>query len=88
MFVRPENVAFECESNTLTTRLLRRDLEGPFVNLFLQTATGADVSMHVPNTGALGGLSEAEVRVGFDPEKATILPSGPVARTGQDIAAQ
>jgi len=88
MFVRPENVAFECQSNTLTTRLLRRDLEGPFVNLFLQTSTGADVSMHLPNTGAMDGLSKTDVSVGFTPEKATILPSGPVARTGQDIAAQ
>ncbi|MGB7270382.1 MAG: ABC transporter ATP-binding protein [Albidovulum sp.] len=88
MFVRPENTGTEPAANMLTARLQRRDLEGPFVNLFLTTESGAEVAMHVPNTGDAAWRSDTDMSVGFACEKAIILPQGPVARTGRDIAAQ
>ncbi|MEH6647290.1 TOBE domain-containing protein [Sulfitobacter sp.] len=84
LFVRPENMGLEPANNMLSARVLRRDLEGPFVNLLMASETGAEVAMYVPNTGQI----RAEMQVGFAPEMATILPLGPVARNGQDIAAQ
>jgi spermidine/putrescine transport system ATP-binding protein len=88
LFVRPENIRMSRTDNALTTRLVRRDLEGPFVNLFLATQSGAEVAMHIPNTNDAASIAGAEMMIGFAQEAATILPLGPVARTGQDIAAQ
>lgn len=88
LFVRPENVRLAPADNTLDARLIRRDMEGPSVNLHLDTGTGAEVAMHMPNTG--GGLAEVgtEMTVAFACDNAMILPDGPVARTGRDIAAE
>ena len=88
LFVRPESIGLAPAGNTLTARLIRRDLEGPFVNLYLSTASGAQVVMHMSNTGRNTADTGTEMTLGFAPEKAMILPDGPVARTGQDIAAQ
>ncbi|UWR28187.1 TOBE domain-containing protein [Sulfitobacter sp. S223] len=88
LFVRPENVGFEPSKNMVSARVLRRDLEGPFVNLLMATTSGAEMAMYVPNTGEIEAMQGAELQIGFAPQKATILPVGPVARTGQDIAAQ
>lgn len=88
LFVRPENMGLKTARNTLTATLLRRDLEGPFVNLHLGTASGAQVAMHMPNTGSGATQNDTDMTLGFAPEQAMILPEGPVARTGQDIAAQ
>ncbi|WP_299966368.1 ABC transporter ATP-binding protein [uncultured Roseobacter sp.] len=88
LFVRPEHTGAGAGRNSLTARLQRRDLEGPFVNLYLATRSGAQIALHVPNTGAVDIGAEGDVSVGFEPEQAVVLPAGPVARTGADIAAQ
>ena len=88
LFVRPENIRFSAVENVLHTHLLRRDLEGPFVNLFMATQSGACVAMHVPNTAETSPAMGTQVTIGFMSTTATILPLGPVARTGQDIAAE
>ena len=88
MFVRPENISHSAAENVLHTQLLRRDLEGPFVNLFMATHSGASVAMHVPNTAETAPDMGTDVTIGFSSATATILPLGPVARTGQDIAAE
>ena len=88
LFVRPENIGLAPAGNTLSARLTRRDLEGPFVNLHLATATGAELAMHMPNTGGVDIETGSDIDVAFACEKAMILPDGPVARTGRDIAAQ
>lgn len=88
LFVRPENINITVAENRLLTQLVRRNLEGPFVNLFMATKSGASVAMHVPNTVQTVPDIGTEVRIGFSSATATILPLGPVARTGQDIAAE
>lgn len=89
LFVRPENMALAQRGNMLTARLERRDLEGPFVNLFLRTQTGDEVAMHLQNTGEIPGLPDGEMPVGFACEQALILPEGPLARTGrEELAAE
>ncbi len=87
LFVRPENIRLGVAENVLHTHLLRRDLEGPFVNLFMATQSGASVAMLVPNTAEAAVLG-TEVAIGFTGATATILPLRPAARTGQDIAAE
>ena len=73
--------------NRLQARLERRDLEGAFVNLFF-AAQGHSIAIHVTNRGA-AQLSGAEMQaLGFDADQAVILPPGPLARTGQELAAQ
>lgn len=88
LFVRPENISASAAENALTTRLSRRDLEGPFVNLFMKTQSGADVAMHIPNTTETACVLGAEMKIGFASGAATILPRGVVARTGRDVAAE
>lgn len=88
LFVRPEATSLTAGENRIAAHLIRRDLEGPFVNLFLHAADGAEVSMHVPNTGGLAAMPEAAMTVGFAQSDAIILADGPVARTGRDMAAQ
>lgn len=91
LFVRPEAMQLEGGENDLNATLQRRDLEGPFVTLHMTSDSGLPVAMHLPNTGT-GALSLAEgsaARIGFATGAATILPEGPLARTGrEEIAAQ
>lgn len=87
LFVRPENIRISATENGLTTQLLRRDLEGPFMNLHMVTQSGAEVAMHIPNTTEAASVEGTDMIIGFANEAATILPLGPVARTGRDIAA-
>lgn len=88
LFVRPENIHLDVRQNALTTQLIRRDLEGPFVNLFMVTQSGAEVAMHVANTSQTASAMGAQFSIGFSSYAATVLPIGPVARTGKDIAAE
>lgn len=88
LFVRPEATSLSAMDNRVSTHLTRRDLEGPFVNLFLKSDDGAELSMHLPNTGTISSISDTQMTVGFDRNDAVILAEGPVARTGRDMAAQ
>jgi spermidine/putrescine transport system ATP-binding protein len=89
LFVRPEQVGFGAGySNRFDARLLRRDLEGAFVNYQMQTPTGARMSLHQTNTGAPHVTADDDCQIGFDGEAAVLLPEGPVARTGAEVAAQ
>ena len=85
LFVRPENMKIETGPNQMTGRLVRRDLEGPFMNLYFDVH-GLDVSVHKSNTGQVL-ISDGEF-LSFEPTNGIILPDGPVAQTGREIAAQ
>jgi spermidine/putrescine transport system ATP-binding protein len=87
LFVRPENIRLGAARNALTAQLVRRDLEGPYVNLFMTTPTGAEVAMHVSTRDEAAAVVGADLALGFANEVATILPQGAVARTGRDVAA-
>ncbi|QHQ35153.1 ABC transporter ATP-binding protein [Algicella marina] len=89
LFVRPERLGFGGDfSNTLHARMERRDLEGAFVNYALRTDTGHSLMMHQTNAGMTTAPSDSVTRIGFDADSALVLPEGPVARTGAEIAAQ
>ncbi len=91
LFVRPENVGFQqpdqgqAYGNQINARLMRRDLEGAFINLQLQADNARPISMHLTNSGTLPTLStETDTRIGFACESALVLPDGPLARTGRE----
>jgi spermidine/putrescine transport system ATP-binding protein len=89
VFVRPEHVALANGqqpplANLVAAEVERRDLEGPFVNVFLN-AQGREIAMHLTNTGDAGRALVGRHTVGFRCEDAIVLPSGPLARTGRDM---
>ena len=73
LFVRPEAMRVAGGENRLPARLVRRDLEGPFVNLFF--ATGAEVlAVHLTNRAGLTEAAQTAGAVGFDAADALLLP--------------
>lgn len=91
VFVRPEHVGLAEQpangayGNRLSAEVERRDLEGPFVNVFLR-AGDSEVAMHLTNTGAAGRDLTGAQQIGFPCENAVVLPAGPLAATGKDMA--
>ncbi|MFC2967999.1 ABC transporter ATP-binding protein [Acidimangrovimonas pyrenivorans] len=86
LFVRPEAMRLGGGENTVAGQLTRRDLEGPFVNLFF-AAGGQEIAVHLTNSGALPAL-DGDVALSFAAEDALVLPEGALAATGQEMAAQ
>ncbi|MBK1635757.1 ABC transporter ATP-binding protein [Rhodovulum adriaticum] len=87
LFVRPEAMRLGGPGNTISGQLVRRDLEGPFVNLFF-AAAGHELVVHQTNTGPLPSQPGEAAVLGFAPADALILPEGPLAATGQELAAE
>ena len=87
LFVRPEAMRLDCAENGLVARLLRRDLEGAFLNLYFD-AQRVELAVHVTNDGQTQIPSGEAAEIGFQAANAVILPAGPLARTGQELAAQ
>ncbi|WP_444454531.1 ABC transporter ATP-binding protein [Rhodobacter capsulatus] len=81
LFLRPERLrvleAGETASNTLQGRLLRRDMEGAFSTLVIQTAQGR-VKLQQVNSG-IGAALDGVLRLGFAETAAVILPGGEMA---------
>lgn len=86
LFVRPEAMRLGHTENGLSARLMRRDLEGAFVNLFFD-AQGIELAMHVTNDGQVAIPADGAAEIGFSSGRAVILPAGPLARTGQEMVA-
>jgi spermidine/putrescine transport system ATP-binding protein len=71
VFIRPERLRFLDDDDAgFEARLVRRDLEGPFVHLVME-AGGQTVTMQVRNDGSARG--EGAVRVGFAPQDAVLM---------------
>ncbi|GHG84475.1 ABC transporter ATP-binding protein [Pseudodonghicola xiamenensis] len=88
LFVRPEAMRIGHGENAMAAQLLRRDLEGAFLNLFFHAA-GHELAVHVTNDGSRPDMAPGEEhRLGFAAAAAVVLPEGPLARTGQELAAQ
>ena len=87
IFIRPESMQLGAGENRLHAHLQRRDLEGAFVNLFFD-AQGHTIALHLTNSGAAQLSGDATHALGFAANQAVILPLGPLARTGQELAAQ
>ena len=76
LFVRPEKTTLmangEGGENTIDVEFLRRDLEGPFVNLFF-TRNDDVFSIHITNAQTAGQDVTGKVTIGFAPEDGRIL---------------
>ncbi len=89
-FVRPEQMGLATAQraqpygNQLNATVVRRDLEGPFVNVFLK-ASDKDIAMHLTNAGSAGRDLTGEQRIGFACEDTVILPQGALAATGREM---
>ena len=87
LFVRPEAMRLGNAENVLLARLLRRDLEGAFLNLFFD-AQGTELAVHVTNDGQTRVPEDGVAEIGFRSGNAVILPAGALARMGREMAAQ
>ncbi|MEO1328777.1 MAG: ABC transporter ATP-binding protein [Pseudomonadota bacterium] len=99
LFVRPEHVGFangaqggaqdgaQGFGNVFDAALERRDLEGPFVNLVMR-AGERRIAMNLKNDGAAAPAADGPQKIGFSCEQALVLPSGPLAQTGEELAQQ
>lgn len=83
VFIRPERTRLQGTPDgsgfALRGTFLRRDLEGPFVNLFFD-CQGLPVTVHVTNDSRHASDSAAERWLCIAPEDALALPAGALAR--------
>ena len=82
LFVRPEKMMIlargERGENAIDVDFLRRDLEGPFVNLFF-TRNDDVFAVHLTNTKTAGQNLSGEITVAFAAEDGSILAAGDLA---------
>ncbi len=82
LFVRPEKTrvltAASDKENSIDVTFERRDLEGPFVNLFFRREDDV-FSSHLLNAGAMAHDPSARTGICFDPDDGMILPVGDMA---------
>jgi spermidine/putrescine transport system ATP-binding protein len=82
VFVRPERMrlgALDGIENRLEGRLVRRELEGPFAHLAIDTAQGQTFLVHQTNHGGGGDVAIGDlVPFGFAARDARALPAGAV----------
>ena len=82
LFVRPEKMqvlsAVNGEENAIAVEFERRDLEGPFVNLFFRREDDV-FSAHLVNAGEVAHDPSGQKGICFAPEDGMILPLGDVA---------
>ena len=88
LFVRPEQMGFGAQDNAVEAQLRRRDLEGAFISYDFVTDSGQPLALHQTNMGAGTGALPDRCTLGFAAASALVLPEGPLARTGQELAAQ
>ncbi len=82
LFVRPEKMqvlsAVDGKENAIGVTFERRDLEGPFVNLFFRCEDDV-FSAHLVNAGAIAYDPSAQKGICFAPQDGMILPVGDMA---------
>ncbi len=93
LFVRPERMRIgggDHDGGAVTRAVVaRRDLEGPYVNLFLRAEGAAgpqELAVHLTNGGESGAGPGDALDLGFAATDAVALPEGPLAATGRDLA--
>jgi hypothetical protein len=84
LFVRPERVQIgplNGVDNRLEGKVVRRELEGPFAHLAIDTPQGQTFLVHQTNRGGHADHAIGEqVAFGFAAEDALALPPGVLAR--------
>ena len=82
LFVRPEKMRIlatgDQEENELVVSFRRRDLEGPFVNLFFEK-NGEEFAVHLTNAGTAARQVAEKVTIAFAPEDGVIMGAGELA---------
>jgi len=82
LFVRPEKMqvlsAVDREENAIAVEFERRDLEGPFVNLFFRREDDV-YSAHLVNAGDVAHHPSGHKGLCFAPQDGMILPVGDIA---------
>lgn len=83
ILIRPERMRIangsDALANSLSVEVERRDLEGPFVNLFVR-AGAQTLSLHMTNSGTAGAEFTGAQTIGFDAEDALVMRAGEIAR--------
>jgi len=82
LMVRPERMApgpGGDDRNRVSGKVIRRDLEGPFLTLLVM-AGEQTVTVHRPNDGSVAALPGDPVELSFRPEDAVVMAPGEVAR--------
>lgn len=88
VFVRPECMELQTgHDNSLTATLISRNLEGAYVVYDFDIAGFGHVMVHHTNNGA-SIPNDGEQQLGFSAQNAIVLPRGPIAHTGRDMAAK
>ena len=82
LFVRPEKMEIvsgsELPENRVRVSFIRRDLEGPFVNLFFQNDHQVFV-IHLTNAGGANREVPQTLEISFDPDDAIVMDAGDLA---------
>jgi len=82
LFIRPEGLLLGAgnDSNQFESEILANELEGSMVHVRLAGATPKAITVSLTNDGsAVAARPGARLKASFDPERATILPKGPLA---------
>ncbi len=82
LFVRPERMQIvangEATENTMAAKFLRRDLEGPFANLFVR-CNGGEFAIHQTNLAEASASHPADLTVTFPADAAIVMAEGILA---------
>jgi spermidine/putrescine transport system ATP-binding protein len=81
LMVRPERLALAPRGehgNCISGKLIRRDLEGPFLTLHVVTGI-QPITVQRPNDASLTAVPGDTVELSFRPEDAVVMPPGEVA---------
>ena len=84
VFVRPERMQImppESVPNRVQGRVIRRELEGPFAHLAVETPVGEVIRVHQTNRGDATDVAVGtDVVIGFTVKDALALPAGELAK--------
>jgi spermidine/putrescine transport system ATP-binding protein len=82
LFVRPEKMQIisgsELPENRVRVSFIRRDLEGPFVNLFFRNDHQI-FAIHLTNVGEANREVPQTLEISFDPDDAIVMDAGDLA---------
>ncbi|NND89638.1 MAG: TOBE domain-containing protein [Granulosicoccus sp.] len=82
LFIRPEKMRLAASGssheNHLQATFVRRDLEGPFINLFFDCAD-EEIVVHQTNSGSGNGQASHEEGLYFSAEDAVVMAAGELA---------
>jgi len=83
LFIRPERMSLnplkKIIDNNFTADVIRHDLEGPFMNVFMETGDD-EILMHMTNVGDISNTLNGTIDIAFASHEAVVMKSGGLAR--------